>query len=69
MRTLDQLRGRDDTTREERLRLVAFYTRLGRLTVDMPRLEPAAVMSRAVQAAKTWRSDLAWRLWHAVGLR
>jgi hypothetical protein len=53
----------------ERDRFNAFAIRLGRLTRDMPPIEPEAVMSRAVQVAKTWRSDIGWRLYNALDLR
>jgi hypothetical protein len=67
MRTIAEMR--TSPTWAERDRFNAYAIRLGRLTTDMPRVEPDAVMSRAVQVAKTWRSDLGWRLYAALGLR
>lgn len=61
----------DVITRAERLKLNAFYFRLGRLAQkgETDRYEPTATWSRASQIARTWRSDLAWWLYNTLGYR
>lgn len=46
-----------------------FYSRLGRLSEEMPPYEPDAMYSRARQVAGTWRSFVGWRLVNALGWR